>query len=377
MAIAGMLAIAAHSLVAPTRAPAVRTISYKESTYSVAVVPAARQGSPPIVLLPPIGVGIDRTFCGRFLEAWAATDSADSAMHAIDPIGVGDSGPKPKMRRRLQGGWAQPPRTPLEWAEQVVAYVLEEVGEPCIVIGQSNLCTVALEAARIGGEAVRGVVLIGPPAVEALSLDKSPDAIQKVWRIVGSPVGAALFRFARRKPFLESFSKKNLFAEPSQVDATYLETCAAGAADADSRHAVFSFVAGTWRRDYTPLLSSLALPTLIVSGRDVGAGAADGAGVGKPEAEEVDKTSFGGLVAWFKTRGKGDRESGRFAQVGRDLGLDPERKLRDFVEAMPAAQAAGAVETSLLPGWNVLVYESPAELATCVAEFVQRRFSSV
>ena len=189
MAIAGMLAIAAHGLVAPTRASAVRTISYKESTYSVAVVPAARQGSPPIVLLPPIGVGIDRTFCGRFLEAWAATDSADSAMHAIDPIGVGDSGPKPKMRRRLQGGWAQPPRTPLEWAEQVVAYVLEEVGEPCIVIGQSNLCTVALEAARIGGEAVRGVILIGPPAVEALSLDKSPDAIQKVWRIVGSPVG--------------------------------------------------------------------------------------------------------------------------------------------------------------------------------------------
>ena len=42
-----------------------------------------------------------------------SADSADSAMHAIDPIGVGDSGPKPKMRRRLQGGWAQPPRTPL------------------------------------------------------------------------------------------------------------------------------------------------------------------------------------------------------------------------------------------------------------------------
>ena len=34
-----------------------------------------------------------------------------------------------------------------EWAEQVVAYVEDEVGEPCVVVGQSNLCTVALEAA--------------------------------------------------------------------------------------------------------------------------------------------------------------------------------------------------------------------------------------
>ena len=42
-------------------------------------------------------------------------------------------------------------------------------------------------------------------------------ACSQVWRIVGSPVGAALFRFARRKPFLASFSKKNLFADPALV----------------------------------------------------------------------------------------------------------------------------------------------------------------
>ena len=39
----------------------------------------------------------------------------------------------------------------------------------------------------------------------------------EVWRVVGSPVGAALFRFARRKAFLAAFSKKNLFADPAQV----------------------------------------------------------------------------------------------------------------------------------------------------------------
>ena len=57
-----------------------------------------------------------------------------------------------------------------EWAEQVVAYVREEVGGPCVVVGQSNLCAVALEAADMSGAdgPVKGVVLVGPPAVEAL-----------------------------------------------------------------------------------------------------------------------------------------------------------------------------------------------------------------
>ena len=64
-----------------------------------------------------------------------------------------------------------------------------------------------------------------------------------------------------------------------------------------------------------------------------------------PEAKDVDKTSFGGLLTWFKVwrRGK-DQEAGRFAQVGRDLGLDPEAKLKEFVGAMEAGGAAGSVE---------------------------------
>ena len=88
-----------------------------------------------------------------------------------------------------------------------------------MIVGQSNLCAVALEAADMSGAdgPVKGVVLVGPPAVEALSIDKPQESIDKVWRLVGSPLGGALFRFARRKSFLSSFSKKNLFADPSQA----------------------------------------------------------------------------------------------------------------------------------------------------------------
>ena len=112
----------------------------------------------------------------------------------------------------------------------------DEVGAPCVVVGQSNLCAVALEAAGMGSAdgMVAGLVLIGPPALEALSLDKPQRSIDKVWRLVGSPLGAALFRFARRRSFLGSFSRKNLFADPSQVDDAYLDICAAGARDASS-----------------------------------------------------------------------------------------------------------------------------------------------
>lgn len=380
-----LMALATASLASPraaTAAIATRTATHKGCTYSATVAAATASGLPPLVLLPPIGVGIDRTFCGRFVEAWANDIIPHAALHAIDVIGMGDSSPKPRMKRRPLGGWDEPPRTPVEWAEQVIDYIENEVGEPCVVVGQSNLCTVALEAVRINSGAVKGVVLIGPPAVEALSIDKPQEAIDKLWRIVGSPIGAALYRFARRKAFLGSFSTKNLFADPSKVDEAYLETCARGAADASTRHAVFSFVAGTWRRDYRELLATLALPTLIVSGRDVGSAAAAGGGVGKapppekPQAVDVDKSSFKNLLSWFKVWRRGrTQETGRFDQVGRDLGLDPEAKLRDFAAVMTAASASDRVETALLPGWNVLVYESPQELASCVGDFVSRRFS--
>lgn len=197
-------------------AAALRSASFDGVTYSAAVVPAAKPGLPPLVLLPPIGVGIDRTFCSKFVEAWAEDASLASALHAIDLVGMGDSHPKPKMSTPW-GGWAEEPRTPAGWAEQVLAYVRQEVGEPCVLVGQSNLCTVALETAKLDPDAVKALVLVGPPAIEALSIDKPQEAIDKVWRLVGSPIGAGLFRFARRKSFLSSFSKQNLFADPSQV----------------------------------------------------------------------------------------------------------------------------------------------------------------
>ena len=65
------------------------------------------------MVLPPIGVGIDRTFCGRLLEAWAA-EPRTSELHCADVLGMGDSQPKRRM--------SEPPLRPRDWAEQLRSY---------------------------------------------------------------------------------------------------------------------------------------------------------------------------------------------------------------------------------------------------------------
>ena len=321
------------------------------ATFSVAVAPATSDvgpPTPPILVIPPIGVGIDRTICGPLLEAWTR-EPRTSALHCADVIGMGDSTKRPM---------SAPPLRPREWAEQLMGYA-KSLGQPVIVVGQSNLCTVALEMVALQNESqpesadaqptLAALVLVGPPAIEAISAQKSDEEINKVWRVVSSPLGALLFRFARRRRFLESFSKKNLFADPSQVDGDYLDICTRGAQETATRHAVFSFVSGTWRNDYRPLLAQLELPVLVVSGRDVKASG----GTSQDKGKRVDRTSTLNLLKWFGKRG------GRFEQVGRDLGADPTKKLDEWASAMPNAR----VETRLTSGWNVLVYEIPVELS--------------
>ena len=93
------LSIALAGLVTTKR------VSYRGASYGATVVPATTPGRPALVLLPPIGVGIDRTFCGQLVDAWAEA-APGPALHAIDVLGVGDSEPKPRMRRPF-GGWDQ------------------------------------------------------------------------------------------------------------------------------------------------------------------------------------------------------------------------------------------------------------------------------
>ncbi len=50
------------------------------------------------------------------------------------------------------------------------------------------------------------------------------------------------------------------------MDAEWLNTLLTGAENPASRHAVFSFLAGFWRQDYTSFIASIRQPTLAVVG---------------------------------------------------------------------------------------------------------------
>ena len=57
---------------------------------------AVQDSRPPLVLIPPVGVGIDRSFYNRLQAEWSAL-GAPAAMHAIDLLGTGSATPKPRQ----------------------------------------------------------------------------------------------------------------------------------------------------------------------------------------------------------------------------------------------------------------------------------------
>ena len=103
---------------------------------------------PPLLLIPPVGVGIDRQFYARFQDAWDGGDT-----HAPALLRTGDAKPKPRRFYK-----------PEVWAGQLDAYVREVIGEPCVLVSQGGLLPVALEMWRLGGtDTVRGVACLSPP----------------------------------------------------------------------------------------------------------------------------------------------------------------------------------------------------------------------
>ena len=131
-------------------------VTFGKETYEVSVQPgtgtSSRPKPPPLVLIPPVGVGIDRKFYDRVQREWAAL-GAPAAMHSIDLLGTGSSTPKP---RRFY--------SPQVWADQLDGYIRDELKEPCVLVVQGGLLPSALEVwRRSGSKAIAGVSVLSPP----------------------------------------------------------------------------------------------------------------------------------------------------------------------------------------------------------------------
>ncbi|MEH2253221.1 alpha/beta fold hydrolase [Nostoc sp.] len=263
----------------------------------------------PLLLIHPIGVGLSRQFWQRFCSEWYNTGERNS-IYNPDLLGCGESD-MPHVAY-----------TPSNWAEQLQYFLQTVVQKPVIVVVQGGLLPVAIALVQKESNLIARLVLSGPPAW-ALIIKKSPKWQQKVlWNLLDSPFGSAFYRYARTPKFLHSFSTRQLFASENSVDTEWLNTLVAGAENPANRHAVFSFLAGFWRQDYTSFITSIQQPTLAVVGETASS-------ISQERKKET-----------------------------------PDERLAHYLACLPQGRGIKII------GRNVLPYESTAEFVTAIAPFI-------
>ena len=300
--------------------------TWQGNRYAYEVIDAfegADAAASPLLLVHPIGVGLSRRFWDRFIQAWQAQASqsqsgqsqsgqaAGNIIYNLDLMGCGDSD-MPCL-----------PYRPLDWAEQLQHFIETVIQRPVIVVVQGALFPAVIDLVKISPQWVNGLVLAGPPAWRVMIDVASPRQQSIAWSLFKSPLGALFFRYARRRKFLENFSRKQLFASDSPIDSAWLDPLVEGAKNPASRHAVFAFLARFWQRGYGDDIRAITQPTLVLFGQ---------------EASSVSRS--------------GKSES-------------PEERLKIYLEALPAGQG------QLLPGRNVKPFEATDAFCEAVVRFVR------
>ncbi|MFM7425791.1 MAG: alpha/beta fold hydrolase [Elainella sp.] len=276
---------------------------------------ASPQAAPPLLLIHPIGVGLSRRFWDRFLPAWLGQTQAH-AIYNPDLLGCGDSD-LPRLAYR-----------PEDWAAQLMDLITEVIRQPVVVVAQGALSPVALEMAALARQQdagwIKGLVLSGPPSWSVVTYNPPVWQQTLLWNLFDSPLGLGFYQYAKRRRFIQNFSARQLFAEARGVDDAWLDELSREAQKQATRHAVFAFLAGFWRKDYRPILKQVDLPTLIVLG---------------DRASSISRS--------------GQAET-------------PDQRLAAYLAHLPQGEGLQ------ISGRNVLPYESPTAFAAAIAPFIAR-----
>lgn len=278
-----------------------------QCAYEASIPPESR--GKPLLLIHPIGVGLSRRFWYRFINQWQIQGHANP-IYNPDLLGCGES----DMPRIAYA--------PEDWAEQLGFFLETEIQKPAIVVVQGALfpVAIALSQRRNSQQLIQALVLSSPPAWPIMTQDSPSWQHRLLWNGFDSFLGNGFYRYARRRQFLESFSIRQLFANPSQVDRDWLEMLKVGAQNLSSRYAVFSFLAGFWRQDYQAAISRISQPTLVIVGET---------------ASSISK--------------EGKKET-------------PDRRLANYLDCLPQSQGLK------IPGRNVLPYESPETFVSAMSK---------
>jgi pimeloyl-ACP methyl ester carboxylesterase len=266
-----------------------------------------------LVSIHPIGVGLSGVFWGRFTGEWFRRGNRQPVYNP-DLLGCGDSDKPPVAYY------------PEDHARQLKAFIETVVRKPVVLLVQGALFPVALELSENPpeGNPIAGMILSGPPAWRTITDAGNPRKQKALWNLFFSgPLGDLFYRYARRREFLRSFSERQLFADPRDIDDNWLDFLEKGSEDSDTRYAVLSFLAGFWRDDYGEAIGAIPYPTLVLFGERASSIGREG----KPES--------------------------------------PEERLEQYLKHLPRGRGA------IIPGRNVLPYESTDEFVTAVSEFTR------
>lgn len=269
-----------------------------------------------LLLIHPIGVGLSGVFWHRFAETWF-NNGHNYTLYNPDLLGCGNSD-KPHVCYYSE-----------DWAKQLQHFIKIVVKKPVVLVVQGALFPVAIELIKNSSQPnfIKGLVLSGPPAWRLMTEPAKPLQQKLLWNLLfNSPIGLGngFYRYARRRQFLQSFSVRQLFAKAEMVDNEWLDFLEKGAKDIQNRYAVFSFLAGFWRRDYTNDIQAIQQPTLVIFGE---------------EASSISK--------------EGKTET-------------PVQRLELYLKNLPLSQGCQ------ISGRNVMPYESSDEFVLMVADFLKQ-----
>lgn len=264
-----------------------------------------------LLLIHPIGVGLSSFFWNRFAKTWV-NKKPSTPLYIPDLLGCGKSDMPPVAYY------------PEDWAYQIQYFIQNIVKIPVVLVVQGALFPVAIALNNMIPQSplIKGFVLSGPPAWSVMTEAKPQWRNKIAWNLFNSPLGNLFYRYARRRKFLESFSVKQLFAETEKVDSEWLDKLQQGADNTKTRYAVFSFLAGFWREDYTQQIHNISKPTLVVVGEN---------------ATSISPSGFSET---------------------------PEQRLELYLQNLPEGKGCQ------IPGRNVLPYESTEAFVNVVIDFI-------
>jgi pimeloyl-ACP methyl ester carboxylesterase len=267
-----------------------------------------------IVLIHPIGVGLSGIFWQRFLQAQEKS-SIKMPIYNPDLLGCGAS------------DLVRVAYDPKDWASQLNYFIEKVIQKPVILVvqGASFPIAIYMSSGDLKSDLIKGLVLSGPPAWNIMINGGNQRISEILWNtFFDSFIGSLFYQYARRREFIKSFSLKQLFANSEDVDNEWLDMLSEAAVESKTRYAVFSFLAGFWRKDYRKLMSQLEQKILVLMG---------------DKASSVSKDGF--------------KET-------------PEQRIELYKKNIPNLQG------KIIKGRNVLPYESTGDFLAEVIDFYQK-----